>query len=177
MPSPYTNLYNDSGRLELDLREELERTFNGAVDEIPKGRTGLLRRMRRDENGDAIRCQCRDKQTDEPSRDSYCRYCLGMGFLWDERKMLYYKNEDTFNKDSFMFYLQYDKNIDSKDYLVELIIDKEGNPVLPVKRYKLYNILEVFPYKSDHGRLEFWKIYAQEERKWSTWYGIKNRQY
>jgi hypothetical protein len=175
--SPYSNLYGTPNNIELDLRVELERTFNGAIDEIAKARTGLLRRMRRDLNGEPIRCACRDLQTDEPSKDYYCRYCLGMGFLWDERKMLYYKNEDTFNKDTFMFYLQYEKDIDSKDYLIELIIDKEGNPVIPVKRYKVYNILEVHPYKSDNGRLEFWKIEAQEERKWSVWYDVKNRQY
>jgi hypothetical protein len=176
--SPYDNPYANVGtNIELDLRVELNRTFNGAVDEIPKGRVGMLRRMRRDENNKAIRCECRDPQTDEPSKDYYCRYCLGMGFLWDERKMLYYKNEDTFNKDSFMFYIQYDKDINTEDYIVELLIDKEGSPVLPVQRYKIYNILEVFPYKSDNGRLEFWKVLAQEERRWSVWYGVKNRQY
>ena len=176
--NPYKNPYTSlASRIELDLREELRRTLHGAPDEIRKGRVGLLRKMRKDDNGDHVRCPCRDKQTDEPSRDSYCRYCLGMGFLWDEDKMVYYKNEDSFQEGKgLLFYLEYDKDIDSKDYLVEIEVDKEGEPIYPITRTAIYNISRAHPYKADRGRLEFWQVLAIEERKWSVHYGVKNRQ-
>lgn len=177
--NPFKSLYGQSSsNLELDLRNELSRTLNGASDEIRKGRIGLVRRMRRDDSGGTVRCPCRDQQTDEPSRDSYCRYCLGMGFLWDEYEMLYYKNEDSFQDGKgFSFYLQYDKYVSDIDYLVEIEVDKEGEPVFPVERKAIFNISEAHPYKADRGRLEFWQILALEERKWSVHYGVKNRQY
>jgi hypothetical protein len=164
-------------KVELDLREELSRTFNGSVDEVAKGQMGLIRTMRIGEDNKQIRCVCRDKQTDEPSRDSYCRYCLGSGFLWDERKMLYYKNESSFMGDrGFFFYIEYDKEITTKDYIVEIKLDRDGEPLMPISRNKLYNILEAFPHKADAGRREFWKVQAVEERDWSVFYGVKNRQ-
>ena len=177
--NPFKSLYNTtSSNLEIDLRDELDRTLNGASDETRKGRVGLVRRIRLDDNGEPIRCPCRNKQTDEPSRDSYCRYCLGMGFLWDERKMVYYKNEDSFRKgNGFSFYLQYDKDISDIDYLVEIENNKEGEPVFPVKRKAIFKVLEAHPYNADRGRLEFWQVLALEERKWSVYYGVKNRQY
>ena len=40
--------------------------------------------------------------------------------------MLYYKNEDSFMGDKgFFFYIQYDKDITTKDYIVELELDKD----------------------------------------------------
>lgn len=176
--SPYDSLYKKSyNGLELDLREELSRTLNGATDEIAKGRTGLLRIMRRDSINEPVRCPCRDKQTDEASTFSYCRYCLGHGFLWDEEKMLYYKNEDSFSKEKgYLFYVQYDKDITDIDYIVTVKTDKEGQPIYPVERETKFKILEAHKYKADRGRLEFWQVQAVEERDWSVHYGVKNRQ-
>lgn len=179
MSNPHGSMYNNSDSyLELNLRTELNRTLNGASDEIKKGRIGLLRRMRRNSDGDPIRCSCRDAQTDEPSFDGHCRYCKGMGFLWDERKIVYYKNEDSFQEGKgFLFYLQYDKDIDKYDYLIELVVDKEGIPVVPAQRRKLFKLSDIREYKSDRGRLEYFRARGLEERKWSVHYDIKNRQY
>jgi intein/homing endonuclease len=71
--SPYPT--TASGK-ELDLRKEINRLLYGAIDEEAKGRWSLLRRMRRDSNGNRIRCACRDNVTDEPDKDYYCRYCV-----------------------------------------------------------------------------------------------------
>lgn len=169
------SMYNSSGK-ELDLRTELDRTFNGASDEIRKGRIGLLRKMRRDEDGEPVRCPCRDNQTDEPDRDSHCYICKGMGFLWDERKILYYKNESSFlDGKGYKFYIQYDQEITDIDYIVKIKTNKEGEPTSPIEREKLYKISKAHDYKSDKGRLEYWETLAIEERKWSVHYDVKLR--
>lgn len=171
-------MYPSTGNREIDLRVELQRTFFGASDEVRKAKKGILRKMRRDSDGEHVRCPCRDKCTDEPDKDFYCRYCLGMGFLWDEREIVYYKNEDSFNKqEGFLFYLQYDEELSTEDYIIEINLDKEGEPVMPVERQTFFDIVRAQAYRSDRGRIEFWQVRAKEERKWSVWYGVKNRQY
>jgi hypothetical protein len=179
MNNPFKNIYgtNTSG-LELDLRQELHNTLYGSYDEIKKGKVGLIRIMRRNSDNEPIRCPCRDKQTDEPSRDSFCRTCWGMGYLWDEEKIVYYKNEDSFKEDEgFLFYTEYEKDISSIDYIITIKLDKEGEPIIPAERDKVFKIKWVKSFSADRGRLEYYEIRAIEERKWSVWYDVKNRQF
>ena len=184
--NPYTNLYptTTSGK-EINLRTEMYRTLYGSTDEEAKGREGLLRRMRKDANGHLIRCVCRDDVTDEPDKDYYCRYCLGMGYYWDEVKIVYYRNDDSFRKrerknqefEGDDFFLEYDTVITTEDYIVTVNLDNDGTPSTPITRAKMFKILSSDPFRSDSGRIEFVKVRAIEERKWSVWYGIKNRQH
>lgn len=177
---PYRN-----DRIELDLREEMKRLLYGAEDEIAKGKIGLLRRMRRDDNGELVRCSCRDKVTDEPDRDHYCRYCSGHGYFWDEYKMVYYRNDDAFMKsegkvkdfEGVFFYIEWFADIDPTDVLVEIKLDKDGYPVQPLQRLKVYDILSSDAFCADYGRTEFWQIRAKDRREWSVYYGVKNRQH
>jgi hypothetical protein len=183
---PYTSLYptSSSGK-ELNLRTEFYRTLFGAVDEEAKGREGLLRKMRRDSDGNPIRCVCRDIVTDEPDKDYYCRYCLGMGYYWDEIKIIYFRNDNSFRKregkneefEGDDFFLQYDVEVTPADYIVTVILDTEGNPSSPITRNKFFKILSADSFRSDNGRIEFWRVRAIEERKWSVWYGNQNRQH
>ena len=179
MVKSYQNIYGSTqDGLEIDLRKELSNTLNGAIDEIRKGKQGLLRRMRRNTDEEPIRCTCRDKQTDEASLDYYCRYCLNMGYLWDERKIVYYKNEDSYKEGKgLLFYAEYDKDISDIDYIVEIKLSKEGEPIIPVVREKYYKITKATPFSADRGRLEFWELLAIEQPLWGTYNGIKNRQY
>ena len=174
----YSNLYGrNSSSLEIDLRQEIYNTLHGSIDEIKKGRIGLIRIMNRDSNGDPISCPCRDKQTDDSSRDSYCRHCLGMGYIWTEYPILYYKNEDSYKeKEGFLFYLEYNSNISDIDYLITVKLDKSGEPIIPAERDKVFKINFASEERSDNGRIEFWQIRALEERKWSIYYEVKNRQ-
>jgi len=174
-----------SSKIELDLREELSRLLYGAEDEIAKGNVGLLRRMRRDEDGELMRCPCRNKITDEPDRDFFCRYCHGHGYFWDEYKIVYYRNDDAFRKskgkvkefEGVLFYFEWNADIEPTDYIVEVALDKEGRPLQPVQRIKVYDILSSDTFNADRGRVEFWQIRAKERREWSVWYGVKNRQH
>jgi len=169
---------------ELDIREELNRTLYGASDEVAKGRVGLLRRMRRDDNNKLIRCPCRDALSDEPDRDYYCRSCLGHGYLWDEVEIVYYNNSAPFSRaegkvqdfNGEIFYTEYDNIISPEDYLVEIKTDNSGKPRRPVTREKYYNIQDAKHLRCDVGRAEFWQIRAKYQRPWSVWYGVENRQ-
>ena len=180
------NLYRGvTDRKELDLREEIRRLLYGAPDEIAKGKVGLLRRMREDDDGELVRCPCRSDITDEPDRDFFCRYCHGHGYFWDEYKIVYYKSDESFTEKEgkiqkfggFLFYFEWNVDIRSTDFVIEVVLDKEGRPEQPVNRLKVYDIIQADTFRADRGRVEFWQVKAKERREWSVWYGVKNRQY
>jgi len=174
--NPYSR--TGSSGLELDLRAEMDDLLFGSYGEVAKGKVGLLRKMRIDSNGEHIRCPCRNKVTDEPSRDQYCRYCHGHGYFWDETQIVYYKNNDSFVKDGEgLFYLQYDLEITERDYIIELKLDSEGRPIEEIERESVYEIESADKFRADNGRIEFWQISAKYNREWSVHYGVKNRQY
>ena len=181
--NPYSNPYASSKR-EIDLRKELEDTLYGTSNEISKGVKGLLRKMRRNSSGVLQRCACRDILTDEPDLDSYCRYCLGHGYYWDEIPITYYRNSTPFGRQeentreylSHIFYLEYDVPVTSDDYIVSVRLDTEGNVIIPVVRDSYYRILSADPYRGENGRIEFFAVRAVEEREWSVNYGVRNRQ-
>lgn len=169
---------NYKQRIELDLREEMNRLLYGAEDEIAKGRVGLLRVARRDENDKLIKCPCRDIITDEPDKDFYCRTCLSMGFLWDERKIVYYKDDNTLSKkDEVYFYMEYDVNPRSSDWIIEIKVDEDGNPTSPLTRKVYYKSMATEAFRSNTGRIEFWRCRAVPEKQWSVWYGNTSRQH
>ena len=173
-------------RKELDLRKELFGTLHGAADEIPKGRKGLLRKIRTDDEGHPLRCPCRDSITDEPDLDrGPCRFCHSVGWFWDEYKIVYYKNDDVFRtsggipkQDASHFYIEYDEDIAPIDIIVEVEVDKEGEITYPIKRKGFYDIRVVEDFRADDGRLEYWRITGGYIRDWSVWYErVRNRQY
>lgn len=180
------NPYRSGGSsIEIDLREEMEQLLYGSAGEIAKGKKGLLRKMRRDSEGELIRCPCRNKVTDEPDRDSFCRYCHGHGYFWDEYEIVYYKNDDSFRTiegkvqeyKGDMFFFQYFEDLSPSDFIIELALDNDGAPEQPVQRLKVYDIISADQFRADYGRVEFWQVRAKFQRKWSVWYGVKNRQY
>jgi hypothetical protein len=176
MTNPYGTAR--SGGIELDLREELSQLLYGSAGEIAKGKVGLLRKMREGSDGELLRCPCRSRITDEPDRDSFCRYCHGHGYFWDEYKIVYYKNNESFQDGGKgLFYLEYNVDVSSSDFIVEVVLDNEGRPAQPVERSAVYEIVSADQFRADRGRVEFWQVTAQYRREWSVWYGVKNRQY
>ncbi|RLC15055.1 MAG: hypothetical protein DRI24_11905 [Deltaproteobacteria bacterium] len=176
-----------TGKIELDLRVEIERTLHGASDEIAKGRSGFLRKIRRDSEGKPVRCPCRDSITDEPDKDYFCKFCHSMGWFWDEHKIVYYKGDDVFrpsgNKqqetqpkkvDASYFYIECNEVITPIDIIVEVEVDKEGKITYPVKRLNFFEIWRPEDFKADNGRLEYWRVTAGLLRDWSVWYGRTN---
>lgn len=170
---------------EMDLRAELHRTLFGATDEVSKGKVGLLRVMRKDSDGELLRCSCRNRLTDEPDRDSFCRYCHGHGYFWDEHKIVYYRNDDSFRKregrvqeyEGDLFYLEYSDEVSPGDFVIEISLNTDGVPVRPIERLKVYDIISADHFRADNGRVEYWRLRAKFRREWSVWYDrVKNRQ-
>jgi len=175
---PYKSLYSSSGIKEIDLRKEMKNLLDGSRVEIAKGRVGLLRKMRRDSDGNLITCPCRDKITNEPDRDYFCQYCRGHGFYWDEHVINYFQDDTMYSRepgqnkeyDKAYFYIEHNVDITDDDYLIILKTDADGDVVSPKQRQKFFKVFSADAFRSDFGRIEYWRVRASEERRWSVWY-------
>lgn len=173
-----------SGR-EIDLRSELSHILYGYGDEIAKGQLGILRRARIDDDGYVVKCPCFDEKTREPDKDSPCEICGGLGYLWDEEWITYYKmliasNEGmarknkpqlpgTSNVPYAFFYVEYDIAPSNYDKIIEVYRDSEGDPDEPFHRKDIYSIATAEPYRSDNGRIEYWRIACPLDSVVSVW--------
>jgi hypothetical protein len=61
---------------EVNMRSEFVNTMDGLFPEISKASIGILRKMRRDNEGQLIPCPCMDKVTGEGDRDRWCPICV-----------------------------------------------------------------------------------------------------
>lgn len=173
----YTRPFESAGS-EINVRREMINTMDGLFPEISKAQQGLLRKMRRDSTFNLIPCPCVDKITQEPDRDRWCPICHGEGYLWDEEPMQLYKVlsglattnalRDTMtppgliNVPLVVFYIRYDSEITRQDRIVELILDNAGDPVEPMVRKGIHLPAALWDYRSDNGKLEYWKAYTHE---------------
>ena len=175
-----------SGR-EVDLRQEFYEFLFGSPTEVPKGRPGILRRMREDDDGELVVCPCVDEKTGEPDRDTICPYCWGEGYLWDEEWVTFYKmivssHEGLVRKNQpykpgmsnipfVFFYLEYDVVPGSFDKIVEVSLDTEGVISLPYTREAIYPIATAEAFRSDNGRVEYWRVAVVLDSVKSNWQG------
>lgn len=166
-------------RTEPNMREELQRTFDGDFPEISKRQWGVLRSMRRDTNDKLIKCPCVDSITKEPDLDTYCPICGGEGNLWDENFMPLYKEiirsdvglaakEDLIkpglvNIQIITFYTTWEQDITKEDKVIELKLRPDGKAVIPYRRKRIYRIGTPIDLRSDNGKLEYWKLDCYEE--------------
>jgi hypothetical protein len=163
---------------EPNMRQEMINTLQGSYPEIAKKQRGLLRRQRLP----LALCSCISPVTREPDKDHFCPYCHGEGFLWDEIFLDFYKivlgsevgnaNNDTLAQPGLIepglvvFFTSSSETITKNDRIVELVLDVEGEPVLPYQRRALYRIGTPIDFRSDNGKLEYWKLDCFiEERK------------
>ena len=170
---------------EIDLREEIYGLLHGSSGEIPKGRKGILRRMRRDHNNNLILCQCVDPVTHEPTKDHFCPYCWGEGYLWDEEWITCYKmqvasQEGFTRKDSSekagytnipaaFFYVEYNVNPNRFDKIIEMKRDLEGELIVPYERESIWDISTAEDFRSDNGRVEYWRAASTKQSVIPTW--------
>lgn len=171
------NLWPSSG-IEIDLRNELEKTFEGDSGELSKKKKVVLRRMRRDSNNSVISCSCRSALTQEPDMENECPFCLGEGNYWDEEWIYCYSaiNDTTAHlsqKRTYLqpgsissydkvFYFKYNENITYDDKIIELKLDSDGNPTVPYKRKAIYRPETILELRSDFGRTEYIAVYVNE---------------
>jgi len=164
---------------EPDMRQELANTFDGAFPEIAKSHPALLRRMRRDSNGKLTLCSCVNPVTREPDKDRFCPICYGEAYVWDEENIQIYKVAEDSDVDNsirdnmkevglinaplVVFYIRYNAAITTDDKIVILRLNEDGTKETPVRRQSLYRINMAWDYRSDKGKLEYWKAFTHEE--------------
>jgi len=142
--------------------------------------------MRTDSSGNLIPCSCVDAVTKEPDKDTFCPICFGEGYLWDEELVDTYKQvlqgavsqsgkeqviaPGLTNLGYVAFFFEYDLDLTEfpknkfPDKIVELIVDASGNPARPYKRATIYRIGTAIDFRSDNGKLEYWKLNCYEEQ-------------
>ena len=173
------NLYSQVNT-EPDLRKEFNNFLDGNFSEIAKKQKALLRRMRRDSNGNLIECDCVDEVTKEPDKDTFCISCNAEGYLWDEIFIDIYRKvvrsdvgnstrehpiaPTLMNTPVVVFYMRSSVVVTEEDKVVELLLNSEGELIKPYKRRKIYRIGSLLDFRSDNGRIEFWQIDTYAEK-------------
>ena len=175
-----TNFYGSSTTgSEANMRNELIYTLDGRSPEIAKGQPGLLRKMRRDSDNKLIPCECVDSITREPDKDRFCPICFGDGNKWDETNITFYRvltaSEDSntmrdtleavglLNVPLVVFYIRYSAAITEEDKVIQIDLDNDGSASSPTQRQAIYRVNSLWDYRSDNGKLEYWKAFAHEE--------------
>lgn len=174
------NFYGNASS-EIDLRAEIDSFFDGSDSEIPKATSGILRRMNRDANNNLIDCPCSKNVTHEGDKDYFCPICFGERHLWKETLIEYYqvsaqdsghgskgvwnetKQFGLVNIPLSIFYLKYNIKLDTRDKIISIVLDTEGNILTPIKRELVWRINEISVLRSDYGRIEFIKIFCNNE--------------
>jgi len=180
--SSLSSVYGTS-QTEPNMRVEFERTMDGHYPEIAKSQPALLRKMRLDGNGQKTKCSCVDNFYSEPEKDRFCPICFGEGYLWDETALKIYRvlgNSDTdnallnfakepglINIPVVIFYVWYSTAITEADKIATLSLDTSGSAIVPNKRTGIYRIEKSWDYRSDNGKLEYFKLFTRQESvKW-----------
>jgi hypothetical protein len=161
------------------MRQEFINTIEGLSPEVAKGQPGLLRKMRRNTDGSLIPCSCVHDITNEPDKDRFCPICFGEGYLWDENDIQFYrvyKESDASNIDKnnlrkpglinqpfVVFYVRYDAEITKEDKLVELELEHDGTASDPMTRKRLFRIGNLWDFRADNGKLEYFKVFAHHD--------------
>jgi len=160
-------LYPLSGSTEPDMRREMNNTLDGGYPELAKGQSALFRKMRRTASGTLQKCPCVDSVTDEPDIDTFCPVCHGEGNLWDETYIEIYKvnerNELIYKAPITVFYCKSSVDITTDDRIIQLVLDTEGEVAQPLKRKKRFKIKEAIDFRSDGGKLDYWKLDCYEK--------------
>lgn len=170
------NPYKNVRRTEPSMRDEMEHMLDGIFPEIAKKQPALIRKFRRDSLNKRIACDCVDPVTHEPDKDTFCPFCQGEGYYWDESYVDVYKvlqspsplREEMFppgllNVPLMIFYTRSSVDLTKEDKLVELVLDSDGQPADPIRRRELFRISSLVDYRSDNGRLEYWKVACYAE--------------
>lgn len=169
---------SNSSAVELDLRVELNRTFFGANDELAKGRFFILRKMRRIDGvvtpvkpSELLSCSCRDNISHEADKDYECGICDGEGYLFDDIVVAGYRADRFGYQDvqermqqsiqsynTPFIYIEHERDISKFDFIIDPVLDSEGNIIHPIRERERYNIHYAEAFRSDSGRIEYWRL-------------------
>lgn len=171
-------LYPSLSGVEIDLRSEFEQFMSGSSGEIPKQQKFLMRKMRRDSDGELVECTCVSELTKEADTEEQCPFCFGERNYFDEiwvfGYMMYIGSRGGYTNKRInmapgiisaydkVFYLRYSQDITYDDKIVELKLDSEGTPIVPYRRKMIFRPETIMDMRSDNGRIEFKAIYVNE---------------
>jgi hypothetical protein len=126
-------------------------------------------------------CPCTNKLTGESDLDYWCPICQGDSFIWEESFIDAYKVQLTsdvgkavnnermkpghINIQLVSFYVRHNVPITKADKIVEVWTDIEGKPIRPYTRESIFRIVTPIDYRSDNGKLEYWKLDCHEEQR------------
>lgn len=161
---------------EIDLRAEFDALMFGSGQDHRHGHPVAIRHLRRTTEGAPIACECKDLFSGEADPD--CSYCSGEGWLWDEQwyicRSQYLGSEGglanryrhpepgQIRADYKVFFFRYDVPLRYGDKIVEMLLDDDGNPVVPYVREAIYKPQTINKLRSDNGRAEFITVHCLE---------------
>lgn len=165
--------------------------MDGTFPEISKRQRVVLRKMR-SSSGSLISCECVDQLTGEPDKDTFCPICFGEGYLWDESlhdaylkilgsnigqatgETLISPGHMNISRVAFYFRYNFPLNVfpascslphdEFPDKIVEIMTDADGDPVEPYQRQRIYRIGSAIDFRSDSGKLEYYRLDCFEEQ-------------
>lgn len=143
----------------INLQAEMDAFIFGSGFENPKGRDIIYRRMRVDSNGNPMRCVCVSSTSDEPDKDTYCPYCLGSKYYWDEEYVKAYWFRPGAD-DNLNFYFNYSAKPSSIDEIIIVAFDDDGKVISPINRISIFNIMSATQLREEYGQLSFFKVVA-----------------
>jgi len=62
-----------------------------------------------------------------------------------------------------VFYIRYSAAITEEDKVIQIDLDNDGSASSPTQRQAIYRVNSLWDYRSDNGKLEYWKAFAHEE--------------
>lgn len=164
-----------------DLREELHKILWTEG----RGVTLIYRKVKMDSRGTPSKCVCWDPLTQEPDRDTNCRTCHGLGYIFQDLMVRGYRSQsqgfsNTRRQEDYgleqtkyrTFYFEHNvlslltgNNLDIPtrfDKIIEPEVDIEGNILSPLNQRVKYDIISVDPYRLEKGgRLEYYRVRAR----------------
>ncbi len=185
-PLSNTNLYvpNPNAVRSIDLRAQLHSLLFGDRAHPGQGRKLIIRSM-------TAVCPCVEEENGQKHRepDPNCSICQGEGYTFKDSIFTGWKSiidshsgaiVGTFveqmpgltNIMGHNFIFEWNVPIRPIDKIIEFDLDIEGNP--PVGKtaaqdavlsyqYKKFKIIQVIPYRGDHGRVEYMRVIGERE--------------
>jgi len=141
----------------INLQVDMDNFIFGSGAEAPKGKDLIYRRIRTDADGNNTKCVCVSNTTDESDKDTYCPYCLGSKYYWDEEfvKAYWYRPGPD---DNVIFYFNHDVAPSAIDELIMISLNDDGSVKTPINRVKIYNIISVDFLREDYARLAYYRV-------------------
>jgi len=162
-------MYNFDISVDIDLREEFQRTINGTDTTEPLSTQMVLQSIQVDDKGNLARSPYSYKHTGEAPLDKRHPNTTITGYKCAETlerayvvpfQLRYYAalqiaDPGVDNESKYLFYLRHDMVIKQHDVFVSIELDDDGNVVNPVTPIRDFVILEVPPLSEVNGRGEF----------------------